>query len=232
MKIKSFLLCILVFSAIFIPKAQAQFKVHSNGRVSFMSTTSSYGVQIDSIGRTSFEPNITTSYCRTAQTRVRNNFAKAWIVKNPNTVNAVKDVFYVLGTGNIYGGSLYAVPNNPGSKGAQPIANAWTILSGLTGYYFDNHEFDGFEPDFEGNPEVDPEAIPGLLKDMAVDKVAGLDAGELEEVFPEAVRHDPQGRMGINYSALVPVLIEAVKEQQARIEQLEAVLEEHGWLKP
>ena len=36
--------------------------------------------------------------------------------------------------------------------------------------------------------------------------------------------------MGINYDAIVPVLVEAFKEQQARIEQLESILRENGLL--
>ena len=232
MKRDLILLGLLVLSAFFITDAQAQFKVHSSGQVSFMSTTTANGIQIDPAGRISVEPNIATSYCRTGQTKVNSGLAKAWIVKNPNVAAISKDVFYVLGGGDIYGGNHYSVPNNPGSKDAQPIDDAVEILEGLTGYYFDNHEYDGFEPDFEGNPEVDPEAIPGLLKNLEIDKVSALDAAELEEVFPLAVRHDPQGRTGINYSALIPVLIEAFKEQQAKIEELEAVLKENGLVKP
>lgn len=208
------------------------FKVHSNGRVSFMSTTTSGGLQIEPSGMASLEPNMYSSYCRTGQTKVNTSLAKAWIVKDPTVITISKDVFYVLGTGDIYGGSLYAVPNNPNTKEAKPIDNALEILDALTGYYFDYHVFDGFEPDFEDNPEVDPEAIPGLLKDLEIDKVAALDAGELEAVFPEAVRHDPQGRACINYSALVPVLVEAYKAQQTRIEQLEALLKKNSLLEP
>ena len=36
----------------------------------------------------------------------------------------------------------------------------------------------------------------------------------------------------INYSAIIPVLIEAFKEQQARIDQLEAILKKNGLVKP
>ena len=59
----------------------------------------------------------------------------------------------------------------------------------------------------------------------------GLKAEELEQVLPEAVRHDPDGLVGINYNAVVTVLIEAFKEQQARIEQLESILRENRLLK-
>ena len=36
--------------------------------------------------------------------------------------------------------------------------------------------------------------------------------------------------MAINYNAIIPVLIEAFKEQQARIELLESILRENGLL--
>ena len=230
-------LALLTLSAFLIPEARAQFKIQSNGHISMQSLTTSNGFQVDTAGRISVEPNISSSYCKTGQTLVHTNYAKVWIVDSTDPALSNGNRFYVLGNGDIYGGSHYAVPGSGGGgghakDGAQPIGDASEIVTSLTGYYFDNHEFDGFVPDFEGNPEVDPEAIPGLLMDLKIDKVPALDATELEEVFPEAVRHDPQGRIGVNYSALVPVLVEAFKEQQARIEQLEGILKENGLSKP
>lgn len=55
-----------------------------------------------------------------------------------------------------------------------------------------------------------------------------MDAEQIELVLPEAVRHTADGKVGINYNALVAVLIEAFKEQQARISELEAILEANG----
>lgn len=219
-------MALFTFPTLLIPNANAQFKVHNNGHISLQSTTTNNGVQIDTSGRTSIEPNISTSYCRTGKTMVHTNYAKAWIVRHANPAVANDDAFYVLGQGDIYGGSLYSVPANGNGggnqhKGIQTINNATEILLGLNGYYFENHEFDGFVPDFENNPEVNPEAIPGLMKDLELEKIAALDAEELELVFPEAIRHNPQGRVGINYSALIPVLIEAFKEQQQTIELLQ-----------
>ena len=50
----------------------------------------------------------------------------------------------------------------------------------------------------------------------------GLIAQEVEEVFPEVVSTGPDGMKGINYSALIAPLIEAVKQQQAQINELRA----------
>ncbi|MEO1654191.1 MAG: tail fiber domain-containing protein, partial [Bacteroidota bacterium] len=44
----------------------------------------------------------------------------------------------------------------------------------------------------------------------------GLIAQEVEKVFPELVEADDQGYKAINYIGLIPVLIEALKEQEAR----------------
>jgi hypothetical protein len=50
----------------------------------------------------------------------------------------------------------------------------------------------------------------------------GLLAQEIETVFPAAVEKSDAGDYFLSYSALVPALIEAIKEQQATIDQLNA----------
>ena len=50
----------------------------------------------------------------------------------------------------------------------------------------------------------------------------GLIAQELEQRYPELVHTDAQGYKSVNYAQLAPVLIEALKEQQAQIEALKA----------
>ena len=53
----------------------------------------------------------------------------------------------------------------------------------------------------------------------------GFIAQELEQVVPEAVNQDINGDYSVAYSTLIPVLIEAIKEQQSQIDQLEAQLQ-------
>ena len=66
----------------------------------------------------------------------------------------------------------------------------------------------------------------------------GVLAQEIQEVFPELVKTNKEGLLSVNYQGLIPVLINAVKEQQqtletvqkekadleARIQKLEAVI--------
>lgn len=48
----------------------------------------------------------------------------------------------------------------------------------------------------------------------------GFLAQELQQVFPELVSEDKEGTLGINYIGLIPVLVEALKEQEEAIEKL------------
>jgi len=52
----------------------------------------------------------------------------------------------------------------------------------------------------------------------------GVIAQEVEEVIPDVVSTNDQGIKSVKYGNLVGVLIEAIKEQQQRIEALEAQL--------
>ena len=231
MKKAMFTFAIVLFAV--AAQAQTAFKVHSDGQISLQSATTSYGIQIPSSGMVSFEPNITAAYSLTNITKARAPLTRAWTLDNLNAVTAVDYQFFVLGNGSVYSFGGYYNYTSPFvySKSSQPIEHATELISNMKGYYMDSYEFEGVNPeDFENNPNVLPEAIEGLQKDLEKDKVVGMYAEELEEVLPEAVRHTPDGNMAINYNAIIPVLIEAFKEQQARIEQLESILRENGLL--
>jgi len=48
----------------------------------------------------------------------------------------------------------------------------------------------------------------------------GFIAQEIEEVFPSLVKTDKKGYKSVNYIAVIPVLTEAIKEQQETIDEL------------
>lgn len=48
----------------------------------------------------------------------------------------------------------------------------------------------------------------------------GVVAQKVEKVLPEVVKEGPGGEKSVSYTELVPVLIEAMKEQQREIERL------------
>jgi hypothetical protein len=50
----------------------------------------------------------------------------------------------------------------------------------------------------------------------------GIIAQDLQKVFPDLVYESQNGTLGILYDGLIPIIIEAIKEQQAQIETLKA----------
>jgi hypothetical protein len=53
----------------------------------------------------------------------------------------------------------------------------------------------------------------------------GFSAQDVRLLLPQVVKEDETGYLGINYSAIVPVLVEAMKEQQAIIEAQKAEID-------
>jgi len=214
-------------------QAQTALKVHSTGQLSLQCANTSYGIQIPTNGVMSIQPNITNAYAETAKTLMYNTLAKAWVVKPSNPNMSPSTLFYVLGNGNTYATGYYTINiGGGGSKGSSPIVGATELVTSMKGYYLDSNEFEGVSPEEIVNcGNIVPEALEGILGDMEKGKIVGMDAEELEAVLPEAVRHEPDGNLGINYCAIVPVLIEAFKEQQAKIEQLESILRQNNLLK-
>ena len=78
-------------------------------------------------------------------------------------------------------------------------------------------------------PIADPVALTQQLQGVRFEWIdsgepaLGFIAEEVEKVLPEVVARDAKSGdvRAVNYSAVVPVLVEALKEQQRRIEELE-----------
>jgi hypothetical protein len=62
-------------------------------------------------------------------------------------------------------------------------------------------------------------------ENMDKEKHFGFIAQEVEEVLPELVRQDSQGKKILNYNELVPYLVRAIQEQQKEIEELKAQIQ-------
>ena len=52
----------------------------------------------------------------------------------------------------------------------------------------------------------------------------GLIAQELQEIFPELVYENSNGLLNVNYIEIIPILIEAIKEQQEEIDNLKKII--------
>ena len=62
--------------------------------------------------------------------------------------------------------------------------------------------------------------IDGKSYEMKGKQKIGVLAQEIKEVFPELVSEDDNEMLAVNYQGLVPVLINALKEQQSEIDRL------------
>ncbi len=61
-------------------------------------------------------------------------------------------------------------------------------------------------------------------REFSDERQLGFIAQEVEEVAPEAVSTDAEGYKYLDYGKLVPLLTEAVKQQQSIIERQQALL--------
>ena len=68
--------------------------------------------------------------------------------------------------------------------------------------------------------------IDGKSYEMKGKQKIGVLAQEIKEVFPELVSEDDNEMLAVNYQGLVPVLINALKEQQSEIDELKEMVQE------
>ena len=67
--------------------------------------------------------------------------------------------------------------------------------------------------------------IDGKSYEMKGKQKIGVLAQEINEVFPELVSKDDNEMLAVNYQGLVPVLINALKEQQSEIDELKEMVQ-------
>jgi hypothetical protein len=91
----------------------------------------------------------------------------------------------------------------------QPIKNALCKLIGVSGNTFD------WKP-------LTKEEIQTIHGNKGRD--VGVIAQEIEAILPEAVTTRDNGYKAVNYEKIIPLLIEAIKDQQKQIDELKSKL--------
>jgi hypothetical protein len=110
----------------------------------------------------------------------------------------------------------------------KPIGSAIEKLVKLEGVSYKMKKSKKIEYDL--NSIKDPERRKAAESEMALyESIAitdrfGFIAQKLKEVYPELVDQDKEGYLNIDYIGLIPVLVEAIKEQQAQIEALKKLV--------
>jgi len=83
------------------------------------------------------------------------------------------------------------------------------------------YELKNYRPDFGTTTSSDTVTAPQIIEPELLNREhIGFVAQELKMVYPELVYTDGEGIMGINYTQLIPILVQAIQEQQEEIEEL------------
>jgi len=107
----------------------------------------------------------------------------------------------ISATGDLIG---FATSDRNLKTNLTPIENALDKVTQLTGYTFDWNE------------------QAKLISPNRTSREAGVMAQEVAEVLPEVVTTRENGYMAVNYDKLVPLLIQAIKELNAKLSKYEA----------
>ncbi|MBR6066899.1 MAG: tail fiber domain-containing protein [Bacteroidales bacterium] len=139
--------------------------------------------------------------------------------------------FTVLGNIASYGTVIISSDRRLKSE-VRPLQSAMDKLSQLNGVSYKKHL-----PDLHLN-EIDTQGITDETKlntirndqsnrgELEQNENYGFIAQELREVFPELVREDNDGYLGIDYISLIPVMVEAMKELREEIDMLKSANED------
>lgn len=103
---------------------------------------------------------------------------------------------------SVFCGGINACSDVRFKKDFSPIDHSLKLVQRLNGYYHFWKDEDFPEWDFGTEREI------------------GFKAQEVQEVLPELVAEMDDGMLGVDYSKLVPVLVEAIKAQQLLIDDL------------
>ena len=141
-------------------------------------------------------------------------------------------IFEVSNNGNVYSATNYYTSDATLKKNIETISNPLEKVMLLRGVTFDLITPDAgeiasfdYEKEYEQIKAIVPEITPEIFRQIQEEKLRkqmGVIAQELEQVIPEVVRTREDGLKAVAYSELVGLLIEAIKEQQAKIERLES----------
>ena len=147
--------------------------------------------------------------------------------------------FYVTGDGNVYSkGSLLTASDESYKENISSISNSLNTIRQMRGVTYKLKEqadesttastlqSDVSSRDTLSSRSPVPVEIVNKIKAEKKRKKSGFIAQELEEIFPEAVYTLPNGKKAIAYSEIIPLLVEAIKEQQNEIDKQQNEIDE------
>ena len=182
--------------------AFAQVTVDSNGNVG-VKTTSTLTKNFTVNGEVQVISSATPDWGSAFKTTVTNKDACAYHLFS-NYYN--KDVFYVCGEGYLYCtlGGFFGSDINL-KEDIKDIDSPLKLVTQLHGVKYK----------YKDDKETDKSKLPQRM---------GLIAQEVEKIVPEVVKEMNDGTKAIAYTDLIGLLVEAMKEQQKQIEELQKLV--------
>ena len=202
----------------------AQIKVHDDNHISIGSLTKGGGLQLTPDGQFYFQPPAQLPYSWLMVTYSLNAYAKNYIVDYGGSHK-----FFVYGNGNVYANGVWLGSDSTFKKDIIKMDNALLKIKKLEGvsYQLKQETKNPKDELNQANKYIDS-SISEQLKLEESRRHIGLIAQEVEKVFPEAVRTMSDGTKAVAYTQLIAVCIEAIKELNLKVEELEAVIKSNG----
>jgi len=135
--------------------------------------------------------------------------------------------FYVKGDGNVYSNGNLLTSDSSLKNNIEPIANSLDKVMQLQGVSFNYNSFEKeelnidslFESSKKRTPELTREIFDQIQKEKLRKRI-GVIAQDVEKILPELVRTREDGLKAVYYPEITAVLIEAIKELKAEIDEL------------
>jgi hypothetical protein len=108
--------------------------------------------------------------------------------------------------GNVYGSQFAWTSDKRFKNNIKEIGSVTDKIAKLKGYTYEFNTAEFKNRNFPKGEQI------------------GFIAQELKEVFPQLVMDDKQGYLAVNYVGFIPVLLQAIKEQQQQINELKAIV--------
>jgi|GEM_PF-6902112 len=161
--------------------------------------------EVGDIGvKVSYTNTFTNNYWYTYSKPNATTDASAYHALNYVNSTGIKEVLYLYGDGDaILFGSMYQASDQRLKKNIKPFTNALSKIRELKAYTYNWN-----------NPSMSQKEQVGFI------------AQEVEKVFPQFVKEDDKGTKSVAYSNMIPVLMQAINEQQKEIDDLKKLIAE------
>ncbi len=198
-------------------------------------------------GTTNLYYSVSDNWANAFRSNVTGSYVKSLIV----SLNGVEG-FYVTGNGQAWAKGYLQSSDKNLKKDITKIDNALEKVLQLEGvsYLFkdagdeDSSNIEGlfqtdssqagenfFSENSNTNKSLLAPALNAQIEKEKARKHLGLIAQDVEPIVPEVVRTSADGTLAIDYTSLIGLLIEAIKEQNIEIEKLKAEKEKEPQLK-